>query len=284
MVSLSSAIHSVVYKRLGGLGGDLLDKGLEVSAAHFPGYTSRIRGDFMRMRRRGGGGPGTSASDTHDELGRNGTGEVTDLLSLLPGNEGRHGLDVGELGDLLSVSAHPSLATSGTHLLSIDVDLDELDTLSLAGELVEVGADQFARATPRRPEVDDDRLVAVDLLSARAQSMTPETPLTRALNSSKDSICLTILELLLYKRVEQRGTDSSVGRMGAKRDRGKWEMDAIVDGRIIGAVIYLLELACRFVRRRGGVQSGPAESWWWKRVGLTRRYGRRWIGDVVWNF
>ena len=47
--------------------------------------------------------------------------------------------------------------------LVVDVDLVELCALDLAGELLEEGRDHAARATPRRPEVNEDGLVLPDL-------------------------------------------------------------------------------------------------------------------------
>lgn len=73
-----------------------------------------------------------------------------DDLAVFVGDEGGHGPDTGLLGDLR---------------LLIDVDLVEADVgvLLLAGELLEDGADHFARTAPGSREVNDDGLVAVDL-------------------------------------------------------------------------------------------------------------------------
>ena len=47
--------------------------------------------------------------------------------------------------------------------LSVDVNLVELCALNLAGELLEEWRDHAARAAPRRPEVNEDGLVLLDL-------------------------------------------------------------------------------------------------------------------------
>jgi hypothetical protein len=52
---------------------------------------------------------------------------------------------------------------TATHLLLLHVHLDKLDVRKLGLELVEVGADELARAAPGRPKVDDDDRARVDL-------------------------------------------------------------------------------------------------------------------------
>ena len=70
-------------------------------------------------------------------------------------------------------------------LLRVDVDLVELCALNLAGELLEEWRDHAARAAPRRPEVDEDGLVLLDLY-ARGQKthaqQIPEFPRTISSN------------------------------------------------------------------------------------------------------
>lgn len=48
-------------------------------------------------------------------------------------------------------------------LLRVDVDLVKPNARELRGEFLEDGRDDTARTTPSRPEVNDDRLVTVDL-------------------------------------------------------------------------------------------------------------------------
>ena len=47
-------------------------------------------------------------------------------------------------------------------LVLVDVELHDLQVLALAGDLLEHGRDDAARAAPGRPEVDEDRLVGLD--------------------------------------------------------------------------------------------------------------------------
>jgi hypothetical protein len=47
----------------------------------------------------------------------------------------------------------------GLVLVVVDIDLDDLQVVALAAELVEHGADRAAGSAPGRPEVDEDRFV-----------------------------------------------------------------------------------------------------------------------------
>lgn len=51
----------------------------------------------------------------------------------------------------------------GDVLLVVHVDLVEVRVRELLRELLEDGRDDLARATPCRPEVDYNRLLAIDL-------------------------------------------------------------------------------------------------------------------------
>jgi len=51
----------------------------------------------------------------------------------------------------------------GAYLLLLNVDLDKLDTWVFLLHLGEVGRDHLAWSTPSCPEVDNNRLVTVDL-------------------------------------------------------------------------------------------------------------------------
>src|ERR1700716_3441782 len=47
-------------------------------------------------------------------------------------------------------------------LVLVGVELDDLQILALAGDLLEYGGDDTAGTAPRRPEVDEDRGVGLD--------------------------------------------------------------------------------------------------------------------------
>lgn len=68
----------------------------------------------------------------------------------------------------------------------VDVDLVERDLLAeLLGELLEDGRDDLARAAPGRPEVNDDRLVAVDLYIARRSVLRRRIMHVRGVNAPR---------------------------------------------------------------------------------------------------
>lgn len=103
---------------------------------------------------------------THSKLSRDSSGQTSDLLSFLVGDESRHGLDSDLSCDLLRLSIMGHLTESGmTHLLSVDIDLDKLDVgvLSVLLKLGEDRTNHLTRSTPCCPEVDNDNLVTVDL-------------------------------------------------------------------------------------------------------------------------
>jgi hypothetical protein len=79
---------------------------------------------------------------------------------------------------------------NNTHRLLLDINLDELDVGVLGLKLGKVGANKLARAAPSCPVVDDDGLLAVDLAVSNDHACHL---LTRAVNSSLDSIALTML-------------------------------------------------------------------------------------------
>lgn len=81
------------------------------------------------------------------ETGRVSTEEIALLLSILVEHERRHRSDSDFLGDFG---------------LRIDIDLVELNALRGRGHLLENGGDGLAGTTPGCPEVDHDRLSAVD--------------------------------------------------------------------------------------------------------------------------
>src|SRR4030081_392016 len=89
-----------------------------------------------------------------------------------------HGLELGLelalrvraddlLGDL-AVLEHDQrgdredLVLRGRLLVLVRVELDDLQVLPLARDLLEDGSDDTARPAPRRPEVDEDRRVGLD--------------------------------------------------------------------------------------------------------------------------
>jgi len=82
--------------------------------------------------------------------------------------------------------------------LRVDVDLDEDETWVLVLHLGEVRSDHLAWPAPSRPEVDNDRLVAVNLIS-QLGSRKRTCKLTRVLNSSYDEISLTIVFILIVR-------------------------------------------------------------------------------------
>jgi hypothetical protein len=135
----------------------------------------------------------TYADMTYGDLGGDSSGDSLNLLSLLVSNESRHSLDSLLLSDLLFRQLKFSAEKEkGTHLLLLDVNLDELDTWVLLFHLGEVGRDHFAWSTPSCPEVDNNGLVTVDLgISLFLHRVGGRR--TRALNSSYDSIALTIV-------------------------------------------------------------------------------------------
>lgn len=67
----------------------------------------------------------------------------------------------------ISVQLH-NICVAVAYLLLVNVDFVETVAGLLVGrdfsQLFEDGRDHLARATPRRPEVNEDRLVAVDLV------------------------------------------------------------------------------------------------------------------------
>ena len=128
---------------------------------------------------------------THNKFGRDGTGQVSDPLSILVGDKCRHGSDVGLLCNLLSSSAHVDRSLQSTDLLGVDVNLDKVDAWVLILHLGKVWADHLAWTTPSRPKIDDDRLVSADLFVSSEVSMIEQ--LTRVLNSSYEEISLTML-------------------------------------------------------------------------------------------
>ena len=53
--------------------------------------------------------------------------------------------------------------------LFVDVDFIKVNPRKIPRELLKYGGDNAARSTPRRPEINDGRLVAVDLRTSLAQ-------------------------------------------------------------------------------------------------------------------
>lgn len=94
---------------------------------------------------------GQSRHGTYLELGRIRADDRVDLLAILEKDKGRHGTNTDFLRDLA---------------LLIDIDLVEADLLASGRvrDLFKDGADHLARATPRRPEVDDHNLVTASHL------------------------------------------------------------------------------------------------------------------------
>ena len=125
---------------------------------------------------------------THSELGRDGSGQIADPLSLLERDECRHGSDLALLRDFLVVSVAQDIA----YLLCVNVNLDKDDTRVLVLHFGEVRANHLAWAAPGCPEVDDDRLITLNLeISGHCDCTT--AALTRVLNSSNDETSLTIV-------------------------------------------------------------------------------------------
>lgn len=95
---------------------------------------------------------------THLKSGRVGTNHLLHDLTLVEEDKGGHGVDTDLLSNLL---------------LGIDIDLVEADLLTGWGvrDLLEDRANNLAGSTPGGPEVDHDRLVAVDLLNRWEQEV-----------------------------------------------------------------------------------------------------------------
>src|SRR5438876_2809723 len=112
----------------------------------------------------------------------------------------------------------------------VDVQLDELDLLRFAGDLLEHGVHGMARSAPRRPEVDDDGLPRLEhvLLEARVCDLAHGDPAyrrpvsARSLTSGTFHTASSTIERLIFEWPCSRSTNAigtSTMRNPARRTR-----------------------------------------------------------------